>query len=84
MKISIEMAGREMRYTYFEKIRQSEKARFIITAHHLGDSVETMVLNLIKGARLRGLTGIKERQGILLRPLIHTSKKEIHDFAQKN
>jgi tRNA(Ile)-lysidine synthase len=82
-KISIEMTGREIRYWFFEKLRQSEKARFIITAHHRNDSIETMLLNLIKWARLRGLSGISERQGVLLRPLIHISKKEIQAYAEK-
>ena len=77
------MAGREVRYGFFEKLRQSEGARFVITAHHQNDSVETMLLNLIKGARLRGLTGIQERKGTLLRPFLSVTKKEILNFAEE-
>lgn len=68
---------------FFEKIRQGEKARFVITAHHLNDSIETFILNLVKGSRLRGFTGIQERQGTLLRPFIHTSKNDIVEYAKK-
>lgn len=83
-KMSIEAVGREIRYQFFEQVRALCKGRFIVTAHHKNDSVETMLANLIRGARLRGLSGIRERQGSLLRPLLTLSKEEITLYATAN
>ena len=57
--ISIEMAARELRYAYFEKIRLEHNYHFIATAHHLDDLVETFFLNLSRKTGIKGLTGIK-------------------------
>lgn len=82
--ISIEMAARELRYNYFEKIRVENQYDFIATAHHLDDLLETFFLNLSRKTGIRGLTGIKEKSGNVVRPLLFASRKEIEDFAQKN
>ncbi len=81
-KMSIESAGRMVRYEFFEKVRAVYRGRFILTAHHLDDSVETVILNFIRGSRLRGLSGIRERQGVLLRPLLTLKKSEIREYAE--
>ena len=75
--VSIEMAARALRYDYFERLREDLGAAAIAVAHHRDDSVETMLLNLIRGTGLHGLTGISPRQGKVVRPLLCVSRSEI-------
>ena len=79
-KVSIEMAARELRYKWFEQLRQDIGAAGICVAHHRDDSVETVLLNLVRGTGLRGLTGIQPRNGYILRPLLCVSRAEIEVF----
>ena len=79
-KVSIEMAARELRYKWFEQLRQDIGAAGICVAHHRDDSVETVLLNLVRGTGLRGLTGIQPRNGHILRPLLCVSRAEIEAF----
>ena len=81
--ISIEMAARELRYADFERIMQEHGASAICIAHHRDDSVETLLLNLIRGTGLRGLTGIKPRNGHIIRPLLCVSRQEIEDWLKQ-
>jgi len=82
-QVSIEMAARELRYGWFEQLRKDIGADGICVAHHRGDSVETVLLNLIRGTGLRGLTGIDPRKGHVLRPLLCVSRNEIMDYLKK-
>ena len=82
-KVSIEMAARELRYKWFEQLRQDIGAAGICVAHHRDDSVETVLLNLVRGTGLRGLTGIQPRNGNILRPLLCVSRAEIEAFLAK-
>ena len=82
--ISIEMAARELRYDYFEKIRSENQFDFIATAHHQDDLLETFILNLSRKTGIRGLTGIKEKTGSIIRPLIFATRTEIEKFARDN
>ena len=79
-KVSIEMAARELRYKWFEQLRRDIGAAGICVAHHRDDSVETVLLNLVRGTGLRGLTGIQPRNGSILRPLLCVSRAEIETF----
>ena len=79
-KVSIEMTARELRYKWFEQLRQDIGAAGICVAHHRDDSVETVLLNLVRGTGLRGLTGIHPRNGNILRPLLCVSRAEIEAF----
>ena len=79
-KVSIEMAARELRYRWFEQLRQDLGAAGICVAHHRDDSVETVLLNLVRGTGLRGMTGIQPRNGYILRPLLCVSRTEIEAF----
>ena len=79
-KVSIEMAARELRYKWFEQLRQDIGVAGICVAHHRDDSVETVLLNLVRGTGLRGLTGIQPRNGSILRPLLCVSRAEIETF----
>lgn len=78
--ISIEMAARELRYADFGRIMQQKGASAVCIAHHRDDSVETMLLNLIRGTGIKGLTGIKPRNGHIIRPLLCLSRQEIEDW----
>ena len=82
-KVSIEMAARELRYKWFEQLRQDIGAAGICVAHHRDDAVETVLLNLVRGTGLRGLTGIQPRNGNILRPLLCVSRAEIEAFLAK-
>ena len=68
--ISIEMAARELRYEWFEEIRRKSGANVIAVAHHRDDSVETLLLNLIRGTGINGLRGIRPKNGHIVLPLL--------------
>ncbi|MDR1631380.1 MAG: tRNA lysidine(34) synthetase TilS [Dysgonamonadaceae bacterium] len=80
--ISIEMTARNLRYEWFEEIRKNEDALAIAVGHHQDDSVETLLLNLIRGTGIKGLTGIKPRNGQVIRPLLCVSKADILQYAE--
>ena len=80
-KISEEEAGRVLRYRVFEEIRLLYKADKIAVAHNLNDVAETFLMNLSRGSGITGLTGIKLRSGVLIRPLIKTSRTEIEEIV---
>ena len=82
-KVSIEMAARELRYNYFEQLRQAIDAEAILVAHHRNDSVETLLMNLIRGTGIHGLQGIKPRNGNIIRPLLCVSRKEIVEWLEE-
>lgn len=79
-KVSIEMAARDLRYNYFEQLRKDIGADGICVAHHMEDSVETILLNIIRGTGLNGLTGISPRNGHILRPMLNVTRKEIEQY----
>lgn len=79
-KISIEMAARELRYADFEKLRKEYGATCIAVAHHRDDSVETLLMNLMRGTGIRGLTGIKPKNGYVIRPLLSVERVEIEEY----
>lgn len=79
-KKSIEMAARELRYNYFEQLRVAIQAKEIVIAHHRDDSVETVLINLIRGTGIQGMQGIKPRNGHIIRPLLCVNRQEIIDF----
>ena len=79
-KMSVEMAARELRYRYFEQLHKDIGAEAICVAHHQDDTVETVLLNLVRGTGLRGLTGIQPRNGAILRPLLCVTRTEIEAY----
>ena len=81
-RISIEMAARELRYQWFEEIRQATGAQAIAVAHHQDDSVETFLLNLIRGTGINGLRGIRSKNGYIIRPLLTLSRKDILSYLE--
>ncbi|WP_302323790.1 tRNA lysidine(34) synthetase TilS [Bacteroides congonensis] len=80
--ISIEMAARELRYNWFEEIRNQCRADVVAIAHHQDDSVETILLNLIRGTGITGLLGIRPRNGVIVRPLLCINREEIMRYLQ--
>ena len=80
-KISIEMAARELRYNWFETLRKHHGANYIAVTHHKDDSVETVLLNLIRGTGIKGLTGISPKNGEIVRPLLNTTRDEIENYV---
>lgn len=78
--ISIEMAARELRYRDFERIMQETGSDAICVAHHRDDSVETLLMNLMRGTGIRGLTGIRPLNGHILRPLLCMSRADIEAY----
>lgn len=83
-KLSIQVAARQLRYNWFEEVRKQFTYKFIATAHHRGDSIETFFINLIRGTGISGLHGILPKQGKIIRPLLFTNKNEIELFSKKN
>ena len=79
---SIEMAARSLRYRWFEEQRQAFNAEAIAVAHHRDDSVETLLMNLLRGSGIRGLGGIRPRNGQVVRPLLAVSRVEIEEWLQ--
>ena len=79
---SIEMAARSLRYRWFEEQRQAFNAEAIAVAHHRDDSVETLLMNLLRGSGIRGLGGIRPRNGQVVRPLLAVSRAEIEEWLQ--
>jgi len=82
--ISIEMAARELRYGWFDELADQYGYDFIAVAHNLNDSVETMYLNLLRGTGIRGLAGIRSRNGRIIRPMLVFSRERIVSFAQSS
>lgn len=81
--ISIEMAARELRYQWFEEQRQELGAQAICVAHHRDDNIETLLLNLVRGTGIHGLTGMKVKSGYIVRPLLHVARKDIESWLEE-
>ena len=82
--ISIEMAARDLRYAWFEELRQQLGYDKIAVAHHADDQAETFFINLLRGAGLRGLKGMQPQNGVIIRPLLWASREQIHQYAVEN
>lgn len=81
-KISVEMAARELRYAYFEHIRKKQKHEGICVAHHKEDNVETLIINLIRGTGIKGLTAMPLKKDYIIRPLLNVDKSEIFNYLE--
>ncbi len=82
--ISIEMAARELRYAWFEQIRAQKGFDYILVGHHLDDVLETFMLNLSRGTGIRGLSGISNKAGRIVRPLLFARRIEVEKYAFEN
>lgn len=83
-KLSIQMAARELRYRWFEKVCQQYNYNALATAHHQDDSIETFFINLIRGTGVAGLHGITAKQEGIIRPLLFATKQDILNYSTTN
>ena len=79
--LSVQEAARKLRYDWFESLRLQEGLRFVATAHHQDDSLETLLINFFRGTGITGLHGILPVQGNIIRPLLFTGREVIRTFA---
>ena len=79
-QVSIEMAARELRYGYFRQLCQDIGASSVCVAHHRDDAVETLLMNLLRGSGIHGLTGIRPKNDFIVRPLLGVSREEIEQY----
>lgn len=78
--VSIEMAARELRYSYFHRLINQFRYDGVCVAHHRDDNAETILLNIIRGTGINGLVGIQPRNGKVLRPLLCVGRNEITKY----
>ena len=90
--LSIEMAARELRYSWFEEVCEAEGFHAVAVAHNQNDNAETLILNMLRGCGISGLTGmrisskvpVKNAKALLIRPMLEFSRKDIHEYAVSN
>lgn len=86
-KISIQVAARQLRYAFFEAMRQQHKQpganAWIATAHHANDSAETILINLFRGTGIDGLRGIPPKNGHVIRPMLLAVRQQVVDYARQ-
>lgn len=80
-KKSIQVAARDFRYAWFQNIIDQNGFYYLATAHHLDDSIETMLFNLSKGTGLKGLHGIPKQNGPIIRPLLFMFRQDIENIV---
>lgn len=83
-KISIQMAARELRYQFFRELIKDHQYQYVATAHHLNDSLETVLLNLTKGTGIEGVAGIPLKNNSIIRPMLFATRDMLHDYALAN
>jgi tRNA(Ile)-lysidine synthase len=79
--LSVQMAARDLRYAWFNEVAEKEGYNIIATAHHVNDSLETILLNLTKGSSIQGFSGIPIKNGKVVRPMLFASHDEIKAYA---
>lgn len=79
---STEMACRSLRYEWFSLLAEKEQCRSVAVAHHRDDNAETMLLNLMRGTGLAGLTGMSPRNGLIVRPMLECTRKEAEQYVR--
>jgi tRNA(Ile)-lysidine synthase len=80
--ISVQMAARELRYNWFEEIRNKNGFSSIAVGHNLNDNIETLLINLIRGTGITGLTGMKQVSNKIIRPLLFATRQSIADYCK--
>src|SRR6185312_8864381 len=83
-KISTQMAARQLRYEWFEQVRQQSGYTVVALAHHQNDTIETILLNLTRGTGIAGMHGILPKSGVLVRPLLFLNREEIKNIVAEN
>ncbi|MDE7125343.1 MAG: tRNA lysidine(34) synthetase TilS, partial [Muribaculaceae bacterium] len=80
---SVEMACRALRYEWFARLADSQQCRTVAVAHHLADNTETMLLNMMRGTGISGLTGMQPRNGLIIRPMLDCTRHEIESYLKE-
>ncbi len=80
--LSVQMAARELRYSWFETILSEKNYDYVAVAHNLNDNIETFLINLIRGTGISGLTGMKPVCNRIIRPLLFASRHQIEDYCK--
>ncbi len=81
--LSLEEAGRKVRYEFFRKLKEETKSDLIAVAHHKNDRAETVIFNLSRGTSVKGLTGIQAKNDDIIRPLMCLTREEIEGYIQE-
>ncbi|MCF8368207.1 MAG: tRNA lysidine(34) synthetase TilS [Bacteroidales bacterium] len=79
--LSIQMAARELRINWFEKLLEEHGFTYYATAHHLDDQIESFFINLLRGTGIAGLHGILPKQNKVIHPMLFTTRTEIAEYA---
>ncbi len=79
-----ESEGRKKRYTFFNELMNKYQAKYLMTAHHGDDLIETVMMRIVRGSNLKGYLGISRINNNIIRPLLTVSKKEILDYLKEN
>ena len=82
-KMSLEAAGRKVRYEYFHQVMEENGFSLLATAHHKDDKTETVLMNILRGCGLKGFKGIEYKLGSTIRPLLDISKDEILQYCNE-
>lgn len=83
-KKSIETAARDLRYEWFKSLLEEKQLKYLLTAHHADDNIETVTMNFFRGTGIAGLHGILPRQGTIVRPLLFARRKAMEEYAAAN
>jgi tRNA(Ile)-lysidine synthase len=83
-KLSVQVAARQLRYIWFNELMADFGYKYLLTAHHLDDNIETLLINFTRGTGLEGLTGIPQQNENIIRPLLPFTRREIEDYAKQN
>ena len=82
--ISLEMAGRDMRYQFFKEVGDKYPNSLIATAHTADDQVETVLYRILKGTGINGLKGIRVKRENIIRPLLFARKRDVYSYAKEH
>ena len=82
--ISTQMAARNLRYKWFDKLLNENDYQYLATAHHINDSIETSIFNFTKGTGIAGLRGMLAKNGRKVRPLLFANREQIYQYATEH
>jgi tRNA(Ile)-lysidine synthase len=82
--VSIQMAARELRYSWFAQLLAAEGYDYVATAHHVNDAMETVLINWVNGSSVEGLAGIPVKNGQIIRPLLFATRAAIQQYSTEN
>ncbi|WP_317897240.1 tRNA lysidine(34) synthetase TilS [Aurantibacillus circumpalustris] len=83
-KTNVQLAARKLRYDWFHELIIEKQFDYVLTAHHANDVIETVFINLLRGTGIKGIKGISEKKGQIIRPLLNFTREQIDAFAKKH